>query len=312
LTPHSPSTSTGRRAALARWITDRDHPLTARVAVNHLWLRHFGKALVPSVFEFGVNGQRPSHPALLDWLAVELMDSGWRLKKLHRLMVTSQTYRLESASPADDKANLAIDPDNRYLWRMNARRMEAEIVRDAVLAVAGELDTTMGGPEIDQQQGETSKRRSIYFRHAHEKQMLFLKLFDPASVAECYRRDESVVPQQALALANSKLALEQSRVLAGKLVEQLGGQSGDDRNLNGRFIEAAFQQTLTRLPSDEERAECLDFLQQQTERLSSPTQLTSFSESGQTKIKAAADPTQRARENLVHVLLNHHEFVTIR
>jgi hypothetical protein len=311
LTQVGPSTSTGRRAALARWITDRQHPLTARVAVNHVWLRHFGKALVPSVFDFGTNGQRPTHPELLDWLAVELMDSGWRLKRLHRLIVTSQTYRL--ASTADEQsANLAIDADNAYLWRMNSRRVEAEIVRDSVLAAAGELDLSVGGPEIDQSQGEISKRRSIYFRHAHEKQMPFLKLFDPPSVTECYRRDESVVPQQALALANSKLALEQSRVLAGKLVTQLAERSGDARGLNEHFVDAAFEQTLTRLPTPAERSECLKFLDQQADRLANAKQLTSFAESGQAKIQPAADPAQRARENLVHVLLNHHEFVTIR
>src|SRR5207237_319436 len=110
-----PSGSTGRRLALAKWITHRDNPLTARVAVNHVWMRHFGKPLVPSVANFGLAGKPSTHPALLDWLAVQFMDDGWSLKKLHRLIVASATYRLSSHSAADDP-NLALDADNRYLW----------------------------------------------------------------------------------------------------------------------------------------------------------------------------------------------------
>src|SRR5262249_22372212 len=144
--PTYPATSTGRRIALARWIADTQNPLTARVAVNHVWLRHFGKPLVPTVFDFGKNGKPPSHPALLDWLAAEFMESKWSMKSVHRLMVTSSAYRMESTT---DTANAGIDEDNRWLWRMNARRMEAEIIRDSVLAVAGRLDRTFGGAELD-------------------------------------------------------------------------------------------------------------------------------------------------------------------
>src|SRR5262249_41933583 len=148
--PIFPTTSTGRRLALARWIADRQNPLTARVAMNHLWLRHFGKAIVPTVFDFGRNGRPPSHPALLDWLAAEFMDRDWSMKKLHRLMVTSSAYRMDSVN---DGPGRALDPDNRWLWRMNSRRMEAELVRDSVLHVAGNLDLTMGGPDIPHQLG---------------------------------------------------------------------------------------------------------------------------------------------------------------
>src|ERR1700722_5635886 len=121
------------------------------------------------------------------------------MKEMHKLLVTSAAYRRASTS---DATNLAADPDNRYLWRMNSRRMEAEVVRDSLLAVAGMLDATMGGPDIDHNPGLVVARRSLYFRHAPEKQMEFLMLFDAASVNECYRRSESIVPQQALALAN--------------------------------------------------------------------------------------------------------------
>ena len=114
-----PSSSTGRRLALARWITDEANPLAARVAMNHVWLRHFGQAIVPSVFDFGRNGRPPSHPALLDWLAAEFMERGWSMKAMHRLILTSSAYRMATTA---DAANAAIDRDNVYLWRMPSRR----------------------------------------------------------------------------------------------------------------------------------------------------------------------------------------------
>src|SRR5262249_15159488 len=154
-----PATSTGRRLALARWIADRNNPLTARVAVNHVWMRHFGRPLVPTVANFGLNGQTPTHPELLDWLAVEFAEGGWSMKKPHRLIVTSDAYRLSSRS---DGPAAKADPDNRYLWRANPRRMEGEAVRDSLLAVAGQLDLTMGGPILDEKLGLTSRRRSVY------------------------------------------------------------------------------------------------------------------------------------------------------
>src|SRR5207249_3530795 len=124
-----PDRSTGRRLAFARWLTGRDNPLTARVAVNHVWNRHFGQALVPTVHDFGRNGRPPSHPALLDWLAAEFMDRGWSMKELHRLIVTSNTYR-QASTP--DASNAALDRDNKYLWRYPPHRLEAEAVRDSL------------------------------------------------------------------------------------------------------------------------------------------------------------------------------------
>ncbi len=220
-----PTSSTGRRLALARWITDRNNPLTARVAINHIWMRHIGNPLIASVFDLGVNGAAPSHPALLDWLSVTFMDSGWSMKAIHRLIVMSAAYRMSSSSGGSSDPNLAIDPANQYVWRMNSRRLEAEAVRDNVLNVAGNLDLSMGGPDLDPAVGLTSMRRSIYFRHAKEKRVTFLRLFDSANVVACYRRSESVVPQQALALANSPLSLEQARLLARKLSESIGSES---------------------------------------------------------------------------------------
>ena len=142
LSPIYPAESTGRRLALAKWITSPDNPLTARVAINHIWLRHFGRGLVETPSNFGRSGRPPSHPELLDWLAVELMENGWRMKHIHRLIVTSQTYRRRSHIGSATHDNLASDPDNLYYWRANTRRMEAEVVRDSLLSCANELDAT--------------------------------------------------------------------------------------------------------------------------------------------------------------------------
>ncbi len=306
-----PANSSGRRLALASWIGSADNPLTARVAINQMWLRHFGDGLVPTVFDFGLNGQPPTNQALLDWLAVEFVERGWSMKAIHRLIVTSAAYRRHSsASQAEQQPNLAIDPDNRYLWRFKSRRMEAELVRDSVLHAAGQLDATMGGPEIDESQGEKSLRRSVYFRHAHEKYMTFLKLFDAPSVTECYRRDESIVPQQALALANSSLSFQQSRLLAGTLSQRTGAEATDASN--AAFVIAAFEQILSRPPTEAERAACEKFLTDQALKFAAADKLTPFAAGPAAAVKPSADPHQRARENLVHVLFNHNDFVTIR
>ncbi len=266
-------------------------------------MRHFGEPLVPSVFDFGLNGKPPTHPELLDWLAVELMDSGWSMKHLHRLIVTSSAYRMQSSSDLDDP-NRTIDPENVALWRMNPRRMEAEIVRDNVLHVAGSLDLAMGGPELDQNTGLTVYRRSLYFRHAPEKQMTFLRLFDAANTNACYRRDQSIVPQQALALINSPLALSQSRVLAKRLTTEMDSDPA--------FVTAVFEQVLSRAPTVEERDACEAYLQAQAERLADAKGLTPFVGEAKISVPPSADPKRRARENLVHVLINHNDFVTIR
>jgi hypothetical protein len=304
LGPVYPATSTGRRLALAKWIVDRKNPLTARVAVNHIWMRHFGTPLVPTEFDFGVNGKAPTNPALLDWLAVELMDSGWKTKAIHRLIVTSSAYRMQSSSSGPADPNLAIDPSNRDYWRMNPRRMEAEAVRDNLLRVAGNLDPTLGGPDLDPETGLTSTRRSLYFRHAKEKRVTFLRLFDSSNVQSCYRRSESIVPQQALALANSPLSFAQARRLAGTL--------SDGRADDPSFVNAAFRLVLGRDPTPEERSECVTFLAAQARKLADRPRLTPFPAGPKTPVPPSKDPGQRAREGLVHVLMNHNDFVTIR
>jgi len=191
---------------------------------------------------------------------------------------------------------------------MNARRLDAEIIRDNVLAVSGQLDTTMGGADIDYTKGEETRRRSIYLRHAYEKQMTMLVLFDAASPNECYRRSESIIPQQALALMNSSLSLSQSRLLAPKLWQAASTDEAPQKH----FVRAAFLQILSRPPADEELAACQQFLTEQAATLSDTSQLTTFVGGVAAKVKPATEPHQRARENLIQVLMNHNDFVTVR
>lgn len=290
-----PTQSSGRRSALADWITDPRNPLTARVAVNHIWNRHFGWPLVPSVFDFGRNGTPPTHPELLDWLASELIDSGWSMKHLHRLIVQSATYRL-SSSTADAEENRARDPDNRYLWRRQPIRLESQVVRDSLLALAGTLDVAHGGPPVAPADQTDSYRRSLYFFHSNNERNLFLTMFDEALVTECYQRETSIVPQQALALSNSQLVLDAAATIAQRLGERLQA-SGDDAARDEAFVRAAYTVLLAAEPSRAELQACLSSL-----------------DTWKTLPEADQDgsATDRARANLVWVLLNHNDFVTLR
>jgi len=296
-----PAISTGRRLAFAQWLANQNNPLTARVAMNQVWLRHFGQGIVASPADFGRNGKAPSHPQLLDWLAAEFMSQGWKMKAMHRLILTSRTYRM-AATP--DAADAKIDPDNVFLWRMPSRRMEAELVRDNLLYVAGDLDSSMGGADIDNALGLSSRRRSIYLRTAAEKEVEFLKIFDGASVTECYARRPTVVPQQALALANSELTLKEARLLAGKLAETAGSDLD-------KFVECAFLRILARHPTPDELKLCRSFLERRSQGL-----VAAVAAAHATPKAAAPDDglarMQRARENLIAVLFNHNDFVTIR
>jgi hypothetical protein len=205
------------------------------------------------------------------------------MKHLHRLIVTSATYRLDAIG---EPQNLERDPDNIYLWRAPTRRMEAELVRDNLLYLAGDLDQAMGGPEIPHTEGLTSKRRSVYLRIAAEKEVEFLNVFDGPSVTECYQRHPTVRPQQALALANSPLAHQEAQ----RLAQFLSQRHPDARD----FVDRAFQTVLARPPTPEETALCRGFLQDEAEG----------------KDHAAACAKRRA--NLVLVLFNHNDFVSIR
>jgi hypothetical protein len=283
-----PTTSTGRRSALARWLTDPRHPLTARVAVNHVWAHHFGTPLVPTVFDFGRKGTPPTHPELLDWLAVEFVESGWSMKHLHRLMVTSDAYRMTSSSAGAPPADRTTDGENRYYWRMNPVRMEAEVIRDSLLSLAGDLDLRVGGPTVPAAD-EASRRRSLYFFHSHNEEQKFLSTFDGASVLECYRRAESIVPQQALAVSNSRLALSAAARINARLHERLGAAS------DAAFIKAAFETVLAATPTGEEQRECAAALAELKRVL-----------------KGQPDAGRRARGDLIQALVNHNDFITVR
>jgi mono/diheme cytochrome c family protein len=283
-----PRISTGRRTALAEWITDQKNPLTARVAVNHIWARHFGTPLVPTVFDFGRKGVPPTHPELLDWLAVELVESGWSMKHIHRLIVTSQTYRRASTRANSAEVNLKTDSENRYYWRTNPIRMEAQVVRDSLLYLAGQLDLTLGGPSIPVKD-EKSRRRSLYFVHSHNEHQKFLSMFDDASVLECYRRADSIVPQQALALENSELANN----LAAKIAVRISGLTAIDNE--EEFVGAAFQTVLSVDANEQEVAASLAAM----------TELRGLG-------AESNGDSAKARTMLIQALINHNDFVTIR
>lgn len=277
-----PAESTGRRKALAEWITSRENPLTARVAVNHLWMRHFHSPLVASVFDFGRAGAAPTHPELLDYLAVELIDSGWSMKHLHRLIVTSEAYR-RVASTGDNKA-AASDPENRLLWRMNRGRMEAEVVRDSLLLLSGRLDNRMGGQELENEAAFSTYRRTLYYSCQPELdgKSQFGALFDAPEPGDCYRRTKSTIPQQALALTNSDLVQQ----VSAEIADRLSRESPDASS----YIATAFETILNRSPNSEEAKACLEFL--------SPT--------------TDVPEVDKQRASLVRALLNHHDFISIR
>jgi hypothetical protein len=320
LSPVYPAKSTGRRKALAEWIASRQNPLTARVAMNHIWMRHFGKPIVESTSDFGRNGKKPTHPELLDWLAVELMENRWSMKAIHRLIVTSGAYRMASRTGEADELNLSIDRDNHYLWRFNPVRMQAEVVRDAMLAAAGELDRTLGGPDIDTSLALKSRRRTLYLTQHPETKVEFLDLFDAPSTCDCYKRTETILPQQALAMTNSELALDQSRLLARRLSTQAEGNKTEAEARQRAFVDAAFEQILSRGPTDKEREASRRFFERQRQlfRAADPNGLagkegekSGAPSAAGVHVSASADPELRACESFVRSLFSHNEFVTV-
>jgi hypothetical protein len=268
--PHSAlsSRTTGRRAALAAWLTRSDHPLTARVMVNRLWQHHFGRGIVDTPSDFGTQGTAPSHPELLDWLATEFIAQGWSMKALHRLMVTSATYRQSSLPTAKARQ---IDPDNTLFSRMPRRRLEGEAVRDAILFAAGRLDTRIGGPSVfpDLPRGIETRggwprsasaadrnRRSIYvFVRRNLKYPLFDAFDAPDSNLTCPERHTSVNAPQALMLLNSDWVLDQSRTLANRVF-----QSVSDRDDAGQLVTLAYRLVLCHPPDASELEKGVRFL----------------------------------------------------
>jgi mono/diheme cytochrome c family protein len=227
--------SSGRRAALARWLADPANPLTARVLVNRLWHYHFGRGIVGTPSDFGAMGDPPTHPDLLDWLATELVRGGWSMKRIHRLIMASSVYRQASAHRPEAAR---IDPGNRLWWRFPRQRLEAEAIRDAALAVAGLLDLRVGGPSVFPElpagvdgygKWSTSKdraarnRRSVYIFVRRNTRYPMLEAFDfPDTHESCARRHATITAPQALTLLNGKLTLEWAQAFAGRLLVEAG------------------------------------------------------------------------------------------
>ncbi len=235
-------TSTGRRTALADWITRPDNQLATRVIVNRVWQYHFGRGIVASANEFGMLGDRPTHPGLLDHLTAKFVAGGWRLKPLHREIMLSATYR-QTTRREPDTTIARVDPSNNLLWRFRPRRLDAEQARDAMLAVSGELDLKTGGPSAD----GTGTRRSIYTRKKRNRPDDLLAALDmPAGFASASKRQSTTTPTQALQLLNGEWVLARASKLASR------AKSADD----------AWLAILGRLPRDEERRTAEAFLKQ--------------------------------------------------
>jgi mono/diheme cytochrome c family protein len=259
-----------RRRGFAEWLASPDNPLTARVMVNRIWQQHFGEGLVRTPNNFGKMGDRPTHPDLLDWLATEFVKSGWSIKAIHRLIMNSETYQMASA---DIAANVAIDRENRYLWRMPRRRLEGEAIRDSIMAVAGNLDLTVGGPGvlpyIDPALFQSSSkrtwkgkpdsdpstwRRSVYVFSKRSIPLPMLDVFDkPDSVGSCARRNRSTIAPQALILMNNAFVLMEAKMFADRLRKQAGADPSEQ-------VDLAFQLALSRKPTAKEQQQAVAFL----------------------------------------------------
>ena len=284
LPPQAGAATTGRRRALAEWITRPDNPLTARVVVNRIWAHHFGTGLVASLDNFGRSGTPPVNQHLLDWLASELVRGvggsakPWTLKAIHRLIVTSAAYRQSSAFRAPAAH---IDPDNRLLWRQRPRRVEAEVLRDSMLAVAGNLDLQMFGEPVNETTLETGEivpigedkggRRSVYLLVRRSKPVTLLNIFDaPVMETNCTRRTTSTTATQALALLNSGFLAAQSRhfalrVLKETVVEPVANSPVPSENqISQARVEWAYRLALSRRPKPQEQAASQAFLRDQT------------------------------------------------
>ena len=268
------ATTSHRRAALARWITDVDHGAghaAARVIVNRLWQHHFGAGLVATPSDFGKQADPPSHPELLDWLAGELIRSGWKLKSIHRLMVTSATYRQSSAI---DPVKAKVDPGNRLVWRFNRRRLEGEAIRDALLSMSGSLDPSLYGRAG---RDEASPRRSLYLERKRSKLPLFLRTFDsPDFVSGVANRSVTTTAPQALAMMNSP----QVRLWAGRFAKKLVAEADSipevpplpsqpqaspaaDSDPQAKLIRAAYATAFGRAPAPTEFHDARLFIESQ-------------------------------------------------
>ncbi|MBX3442849.1 MAG: PSD1 domain-containing protein [Planctomyces sp.] len=288
--PQSPGT-TGRRAALAQWLTSPEHPLTARIIVNRIWQMHFGRGLVATSSDFGRLSEPPTHPELLDALAVQLKDGGWRLKSLHREIVLSATYRQAGVAGQDAQSprlRLAsqVDPENRWLWRAPLRRLAAEQIRDAALLVSGELDLAAGGEGGD----HAGVRRSIYTKVIRNRRDPLQDVFDyPERIASVAERHVTTTPTQALLMANGDWVAQRAERFASRIVRDVPG--GDDSR-----VRRAYQLAYGRSPTAVELERAAAYL---------------FEEGRQTDPEREEPAIPAALVDLCHVLLNSSEFVYI-
>ncbi len=308
--PPAGAATTTWRTQLARWITDPRNPLTARVLVNRVWQHHFGHGLSRTPDNFGVLGDEPSHPELLDWLASDFMEHGWQLKRLHRAIVLSRTYCMDSVHRCEaDYAGR--DPENVKLWRMNRRRLEAEAVRDAMLAVSGQLSSRLGGPSFyppiaaealeglsrkgaawGQSPPEELGRRSIYIFTQRSLLVPLLTTFDFADTTQpCCQRNVSLVAQQALALLNNEFVVDQSRHFARRLQGERPGSLAVQ-------IDRAWRLALGRAPEAQELQAALAHVAAQRERF-------------MRTMPADAPVDELALASLCQVLLNTNEFMFV-
>jgi hypothetical protein len=262
--------TSGRRLALAEWLVSRENPMTARVMANRIWHHHFGHGIVGTLDNFGKMGDQPTHPELLDWLAVEFMNRGWSIKQMHKLLMTSDAYQM--ASEYNNAANMAKDPENKLLWRYRINRLEGEVIRDSVMAAAGTLDRTMGGPAIfpfvpkelldsiergiwrNTPDGPKVWRRSVYIYAKRSLPFPMVHVFDLADLNVSFgARNISTVPTQALTLMNNEFMLKQAELFA----ERLQKEAGEDV---AKQVDLAYKLTLARTPTAQELSAASDMI----------------------------------------------------
>ena len=305
--PAENAKSSGRRRTLAEWIGSPENPLTWRVLANRLWQHHFGQGIVATPSNFGFAGARPTHPELLDFLAAQLIANGGHMKPVHRLILLSATYRQSSQ---ETETGQRLDPQNALLWRMNRQRMEAEVLRDSILAVSGKLNPTMGGAGIKPRiradlltasqrnkwpalttEGPEQWRRSVYIYVKRQLLLPMMELFDaPTTTDSTARRTESVVPTQALVLMNDEFVEDH----AGFLAQRAAQDGGDLPGVVARMYALA----MSRPPGEARQQQALAFLQ-------------SREASYRGEKTTPAQARHRALMDLAHVLLNSSEFIYI-
>lgn len=323
--PDDPALPTsGRRLAYSRWLTSGQHPLLARVLVNRVWMQHFGRGLVGTPADFGVQGERPSHPELLDWLASEFVASGWKLKPLHRRMLLSTAYRQSSQRSAMQES---VDPDNRLLGRFPLRRLQAEEVRDATLAISGKLNEKLGGKPVPVMQDEIGQfilgidningngvpdkmiplngeefRRSVYVQVRRSRPLSVLDPFDPPVLdPNCPQRNSSTVSPQSLFLMNSDFVQEHSKQLA----ERIATVAGPDVKLQ---IVLVWRLIFGADPTESESAEAATFVTAQTEVFQPKTPPPANPPTG---AAPPPDPARQAMALLCQSLLSSNRFLYI-